>query len=90
MIILGNTVVIRDKTYDYIFMHLHSVDVEINQEVVEGQHIGGVGTTGIYSTGNHLHFAITKGSYTTKKLCKSFGYNCNSKLIYIIHLQLKW
>ena len=66
MIILGNTVVIRDKTYDYIFMHLHSVDVEINQEVVEGQHIGGVGTTGIYSTGNHLHFAITKGSYTTK------------------------
>ena len=51
MIILGNTVVIRDKTYDYIFMHLHSVDVEINQEVVEG---------------HHLHFAITKGSYTTK------------------------
>ena len=58
MIILGNTVVIRDKTYDYIFMHLHSVDVEINQEVVEGQHIGGVGTTGIYSTGNHLHLGL--------------------------------
>ena len=50
MTILGNTVVIRDKTYDYIFMHLHSVDVEINQEISEGQHIGGVGTTGIYST----------------------------------------
>ena len=61
----GNTVVIRDKTYDYIFMHLYSVDVQVNQEVVEGQHIGGVGTTGIYSTGNHLHFSITKGSYTT-------------------------
>lgn len=61
----GNTLVIRDKTYDYIFMHLYSVDVKINQEVTEGQHIGGVGTTGIYSTGNHLHFSITKGAYTT-------------------------
>lgn len=42
----GNTVVIRDKTYDYIFMHLHTVDVEINQEVIEGQHIGGVRNNG--------------------------------------------
>lgn len=61
----GNTVVVRDKTYDYIFMHLYSVEVQANQEVIEGQHIGGVGTTEIYSTGNHLHFSITKGSYTT-------------------------
>ena len=46
-------------------MQLYSVEVQANQEVIEGQHIGGVGTTGIYSTGNHLHFSITKGSYTT-------------------------
>lgn len=62
----GNTLVIRDKTYDYIFMHLYTVDVKVNQEVVEGQHIAGVGTTGIYSTGNHLHFGITKGPYTER------------------------
>lgn len=61
----GNTLVIRDQTYDYIFMHLYRVDVNIKQEVSEGQHIGGVGTTGIYSTGNHLHFSITKGPYTS-------------------------
>lgn len=61
----GNTLVVRDQTYDYIFMHLYSVAVEEGQEVIEGQHLGGVRTTGIYSTGNHLHFAITKGPYTT-------------------------
>ena len=62
----GNTLVIRDQTYDYIFMHLHTVGVEEGQEVVEGQYLGGVGTTGKYSTGNHLHFSITKGPYTTR------------------------
>ena len=62
----GNTLVVRDQNFDYIFMHLHTVGVEVNQEVIEGQYLAGVGTTGIYSTGNHLHFSITKGPYTTR------------------------
>lgn len=64
---VGNTVVVRAENYDYLFMHLYKVDVIQNQEVVLGQRIGGVGTTGTFSTGNHLHFSITEGSYLNRK-----------------------
>lgn len=40
-----------------LYAHLSNVDVYAGQQVVQGQVIGGVGSTG-KSTGNHLHFEI--------------------------------
>ena len=58
----GNCVVIQHsdggKT---LYAHMKSIYVSVNQEVSQGDVIGGVGTTG-NSTGNHLHFEIWTGS----------------------------
>lgn len=58
----GNCVVIQHsdggKT---LYAHMKSIYVSVNQEVSQGDVIGGVGTTG-NSTGNHLHFEIWNGS----------------------------
>ncbi|PKM87961.1 MAG: hypothetical protein CVU85_04860 [Firmicutes bacterium HGW-Firmicutes-10] len=64
----GNYVVIdhggglRSKYY-----HLSSISVKVGQIVKVGEKIGGVGTTG-YSTGNHLHFTITKNGVAVNPL----------------------
>lgn len=44
------------KTWYY---HLNGVTVETGQQVEQGQQIGLVGSTGIYTTGAHLHYAAT-------------------------------
>lgn len=40
------------------YHHLNSQVVKVGDNVKAGQHIGGVGTKGCGSTGNHLHFEI--------------------------------
>jgi len=40
------------------YLHMNSKIVKAGDDVKAGQHIGGVGTKGCGSTGNHLHFAI--------------------------------
>jgi len=40
------------------YLHMNSKIVKAGDQVKAGQHIGGVGTKGCGSTGNHLHFSI--------------------------------
>ena len=58
----GNCVVLQHsdggKT---LYAHMKNIYVSVNQEVSQGDVIGGVGTTG-NSTGNHLHFEIWTGA----------------------------
>jgi murein DD-endopeptidase MepM/ murein hydrolase activator NlpD len=42
------------------YYHMSDVAAEVGQWVEAGQHIGGVGTTGL-STGNHLHWDLLVG-----------------------------
>ena len=54
----GNMVMINHgKGYATVYAHMSTILVSNGQEVMEGQPIGKVGSTGI-STGNHLHFEI--------------------------------
>jgi hypothetical protein len=47
----------KDKVAS-IYLHMNSKVVKAGDTVEAGQHIGGVGTKGCGSTGNHLHFGI--------------------------------
>jgi murein DD-endopeptidase MepM/ murein hydrolase activator NlpD len=49
------------------YLHLSSISVKAGQTVKVGQKIGGVGSTG-YSTGNHLHFEVTKNGVAVNPL----------------------
>lgn len=49
------------------YLHLSSISVSAGQTVEVGQKIGGVGSTG-YSTGNHLHFEVTKNGVAVNPL----------------------
>ena len=74
----GNYVRIRHNTnsgtYYTLYTHLSRVDVSINQNVLIGQQIGLMGTTG-NSTGCHLHFGVRSvnsngcGYYGTPASC---------------------
>lgn len=63
----GNYVMITHniggQIYTTLYAHMHQKPlVKVGDEVVKGQHIGFMGTTG-NSTGVHLHFEIYKGYY---------------------------
>ena len=59
----GNMVVLKANEYEFQFMHLQQIFVQINEKIKKDQKIGIMGTTG-YSTGVHLHFGIKKnGNY---------------------------
>jgi murein DD-endopeptidase MepM/ murein hydrolase activator NlpD len=54
----GNMVLIdHGNGLESIYMHLSSVSVKVGQNVVAGEFIGSMGSTG-NSTGSHLHFGI--------------------------------
>ena len=60
LIISGNVVVLDHGLGLFTtYVHMHKIYVEDGQEVKKGDIIGEVGTTG-YSTGPHLHFAVSK------------------------------
>ncbi len=64
----GNVVAIdHGDGYVSLYAHAYVIDVEIGDQVVQGQRIGGVGTTG-NSTGNHIHFEIIENGVNVDPL----------------------
>ena len=61
--------------YKTIYYHLKNYCVTQGQEILSGQLIGYADNTGLYTTGDHLHFALkeTKADGSSKNL--SNGYN---------------
>lgn len=56
----GQQIVIDHQDgYRSQYLHLSSRSVSVGQIVSQGQYIGAVGSTGV-STGDHLHFGVTK------------------------------
>jgi murein DD-endopeptidase MepM/ murein hydrolase activator NlpD len=56
----GNCVRIAHmNNYETLYGHLSHINVKVGQEVVAGQKIGEVGSTG-HSTGTHLHYEVRK------------------------------
>ncbi|MQL53606.1 peptidoglycan DD-metalloendopeptidase family protein [Desulfofundulus thermobenzoicus] len=53
----GNAVIVKDSQHLYLYGHLSSISVQVNQTVQPGQQVGAVGNTGV-STGPHLHFGV--------------------------------
>ncbi len=71
----GNNIVIKHKVEEvngkelviyshYFHLQKGSIKVQPGDKVTTGQHIAGVGSSGV-STGYHLHFAISKSSVIT-------------------------
>lgn len=61
----GNYVVItHDNKWETAYLHLTTISVEVGQRVNQGETIGIKGATGLYNTGVHLHFEISKGKWT--------------------------
>ncbi len=61
----GNQIVLHHNingiTYSSSYAHLHSVHVKEGQTVTRDTVIGMMGSTGIYTTGPHVHLAISRG-----------------------------
>jgi len=55
---IGITIVNEKEGYKTIYYHLQKVLVKKTQEVRAGQLIGLADNTGIYTTGDHLHFGL--------------------------------
>jgi biotin carboxyl carrier protein len=57
----GNYVVIRhDETFETRYYHLQKASVKVGDKVKKGQVIGLVGSSGILSSGPHLHYEVVK------------------------------
>jgi len=75
----GNVIVIKHWTHlgpiYTLYAHLQTRLVQNGSPVLERQKIGTVGSTGIYSTGPHLHFAVySQACYDTFKTFLVPGY----------------
>jgi murein DD-endopeptidase MepM/ murein hydrolase activator NlpD len=70
----GNVVFIEhSRGHTTVYAHLSSMNVTRGQRVSQGQHIGGVGSTG-WATGPHLHFEFRiNGKHKDPKLMASSG-----------------
>ena len=55
---LGKTVEIESGEYKFVYYHLNFISVQEGNLINKGGLVGGVGTTGTLSTGNHLHFTV--------------------------------
>jgi hypothetical protein len=62
----GNLVVIESGRYQFLYAHNSRNLVQNGQQVVQGQKIAEVGSTG-KSTGPHLHFSVSIGDYRNRK-----------------------
>ena len=59
----GNYIIITTDEVAFRYAHLNEINVELNQNINQGDTIGKMGSTG-YSTGSHLHFEISINSRT--------------------------
>ncbi|MEA4973686.1 MAG: M23 family metallopeptidase [Candidatus Metalachnospira sp.] len=46
-----------DDGYKIVYAHLNSINVEVDEPIVQGEVVAYVGTTGL-STGPHLHYTV--------------------------------
>lgn len=58
----GNYIIIDHQNgYKTLYAHCSELYAKVGDTVAQGEHIAAVGSTG-YSTGNHVHFEVRKGS----------------------------
>jgi murein DD-endopeptidase MepM/ murein hydrolase activator NlpD len=64
----GNHIIIdHGNGYQTLYAHLSSIDIKTGQNVIRGEHIGVMGSTGM-STGTHLHFEIRQSGVAINPL----------------------
>lgn len=57
---LGNTITIKVGKWYFGFAHLNKPSqLKVGDKVASGDVLGGVGTTGKFSSGNHLHYTLS-------------------------------
>lgn len=74
----GNTVIVQTTNGYSLYAHMNEAPkVGVGQQVWPGDIIGGVGNTGTFSRGNHLHYSIiTSGTPNDKG---EIGFNVDEK-----------